>query len=331
MFNPETKKYKAKTILALIGLYLLSIIIGCGGNSDENAPASPKEMKAFSLGTVSSPGEFVGTGTIEGKDVKVTVPYGTNVTALVATFTITGASVDIYLVEQTSGETPNDFSYPVVYTVIGDDGSKQNYTVTVTEAPSSAKEIKTFSLGTFAGTINEAEKTIAVIVPLGTNVTALIAAFTTTGESVTIGSTVQITGQTPNDFTLPVVYTVKAADASTTTYTVTVTFNQLATAVRVSMTPNTPAPHVGVFCTATSSITGSYTVTDPNGGSVITMDWYDEFGGVRTLRQTTTKTLASGETSGTDTLPGRFLYHHYITFTVTADGVVSNSVTNRIL
>jgi hypothetical protein len=323
MLSPETKKFKAKKISALIGLCLLSIIIGCTNNTDENA--SPKEMKTFSLGTVSTPGEFAGT--IEGKDIDVTVPYGTNVTALVATFTITGESVDIYLTEQVSGETPNDFSYPVVYTVVGADGSKQNYTVTVTEAPSSAKEIKTFSLGTFAGTINEAGKTIAVIVPLGTNVTALVAIYTITGESVSIGSTVQTNGQTPNDFTNPVVYTVKAADASTTPYTVTVTFNELATAVRVSMTPNTPAPHVGIFCTATSSITGSYTVTDPNGGSVIVMEWYDN----DVLRQTTTKTLANGETSGTDTLLRPFLYHHYIKFKVTADGVVSDSVINRIL
>jgi hypothetical protein len=325
MFSPETKKYKAKKIAALIGLCLLFIIIGCGGDSDESATGSPKEMTEFSLGTLSSPGEFAGT--IKGKDIEVTVPYGTNVTSLVATFTITGESVEVLLVEQTSGETPNDFSYPVVYTVIGADGSKQNYTVTVTVAPSSAKEIKTFSLGAFDGTINEAAKTIAVMVPIGTNVTALVAAFTTTGESVSIGSTVQTTGQTPNDFTNPVVYTVKAADDSTTTYTVTVTFNQLATAVKVSMTPNTPAPHVGVYCTATSSITGSYTVTDPNGGSVIVMEWFDN----DVLRQTTTKILSSGETSGTDTLSRPFLYHHYIKFKVTADGVASDSVTNRIL
>jgi hypothetical protein len=327
MLSPKRKKFKAKKISVLIGLCLLYIIMGCTNSSDTTS--SPKEIKTFSLGTLSSQGEFVGT--IAGKDIEVTVPYDTNVTDLVATFTITGASVKIYLTEQISGETHNDFSYPVVYTVVGDDGSQQNYTVTVTVAPSSAKEIKTFSLGTFAGTINEAGKSIAVIVPLGTNVTALIATFTITGESVSIGSTVQTNGQTPNDFTNPVGYTVKAADASTTTYTVTVTFNQRATAVRVSMTPNSPAPHEGIYCTATSSITGSYTVTDPNGGSVIVMEWYDEYGGVRTLRQTTTKTLATGETSGTDTLPRPFGYHHYITFTVTADGVVSDSVTNRIL
>ena len=323
MLSHERKKFKAKKISALIGLCLLSIIIGCTNSSDTTS--SPKEMNTFSLGTLSSPGDFVGT--IVGKDIKVTVPYDTNVTDLVATFTITGASVEISLIEQTSGETPNDFSYPVVYTVVGDDGSKENYTVTVTVAPSSAKAFETFSLGAFAGTINEAGKTIAVIVPLGTNVTSIVATFTITGESVSIGSTVQTNGQTPNDFTNPVGYIVKAADASTTTYTVTVTFNQLATAVKVSMTPNSPAPHVGVYCTATSSITGSYTVTDPNGGSVIVMEWYDN----DVLRQTTTKTLASGEASGTDTLPRPFLYHHYIKFKVTADGVVSDSVTNRIL
>ena len=59
--------------------------------------------------------------------------------------------------------------------------------------------------------------------PFGTNVTALVATFTTTGASVKVGSTVQISGTTANNFTAPVVYTVTAADSSSVTYTVTVT------------------------------------------------------------------------------------------------------------
>ena len=44
--------------------------------------------------------------------------------------------------------------------------------------------------------------------PPGTDVTALVATFTTTGASVKVGSTVQVSGTTANDFTYPVVYTV---------------------------------------------------------------------------------------------------------------------------
>ena len=92
-----------------------------------------------------------------------------------------------------------------------------------TPTASSAKTITPYSLGGITGTINETNKTIAVTVPFGTNVTALIATFTTTGTSVAVSATAQVSGTTPNDFTNPVTYTVTAADASTVNYTVTVT------------------------------------------------------------------------------------------------------------
>jgi len=58
------------------------------------------------------------------------------------------------------------------------------------------------------GTVDVAAKTVALTVPNGTTVTALA----------------QVTGTTANDFTSPVVYLIKdAADATLTSYTVTVT------------------------------------------------------------------------------------------------------------
>src|SRR5512133_4053174 len=57
---------------------------------------------------------------------------------------------------------------------------------------SSSKAITAFSFTSPAatGVISEATKAISVTVPYGTSLTALIASFTTTGSSVTIGSTV---------------------------------------------------------------------------------------------------------------------------------------------
>jgi uncharacterized delta-60 repeat protein len=96
-----------------------------------------------------------------------------------------------------------------------------------TPAPSSAKAITAFSLNGVFGTINETGKTIAVTMPFGTGVTSMVATFTTTGASVTVGSTVQTSGTTANNFTSPVTYTVTAADATTQDYTVTVTVSTL--------------------------------------------------------------------------------------------------------
>ena len=90
--------------------------------------------------------------------------------------------------------------------------------------PQKPKAITAYSFASPAaiGTIDENAKRIAVTVPHGTNVTALVATFTTTGSSVKVGSTVQISGITTNNFTGPVVYTVTAADSSTANYTVAV-------------------------------------------------------------------------------------------------------------
>ncbi len=84
------------------------------------------------------------------------------------------------------------------------------------------KAITSFALTGLAGTINETNKTIVVTMHPGTAVTALIPTFTTTGASVAVGTTPQVSGVTANDFTNPVVYTVVAADNTTTNYTVTV-------------------------------------------------------------------------------------------------------------
>ncbi|MBS1198675.1 MAG: hypothetical protein H6R18_2460 [Proteobacteria bacterium] len=103
----------------------------------------------------------------------------------------------------------------------GGDGSSGG----ATPAISNTKTITDYSLSGFAGIINEPAKTIAVTVPSGTTLTALVATFTTTGTSVKVGATVQTSAATANDFTGPVAYTVTAADASTAIYTVTVTLS----------------------------------------------------------------------------------------------------------
>jgi hypothetical protein len=111
----------------------------------------------------------------------------------------------------------------VTYAVTAADASTQDYTVTVTVAtPSSPKSITAFSLNGSIGKINETKKTISVTVPTGTSVTNLVATFTITGAGLKVGSSDQVSGETANDFTHPVTYTVTAADASTQDYTVTV-------------------------------------------------------------------------------------------------------------
>jgi hypothetical protein len=167
--------------------------------------------------------------TISGTAISATVPFGTDVTALVATFTTTGASVTVGGLPQVSGTTPNDFTNPVTYVVTAADGSLQSYIVTVTVAANTAKAITAFSftsahnagltmdvIGVISGT------SITATVPFGTNVTGLVASFSTTGDHVNVGTTLQVSDVTANNFTSAVTYTVVAGDLSTQDYTVTV-------------------------------------------------------------------------------------------------------------
>jgi hypothetical protein len=77
------------------------------------------------------------TGVIDhvAKTVALTVPNGTTVTALIATFTTsTGATVAVSAAAQTSGTTANDFTGAVNYDITGADGKTATYVVTVTIA-----------------------------------------------------------------------------------------------------------------------------------------------------------------------------------------------------
>jgi len=89
----------------------------------------------------------------------------------------------------------------------------------VTVAASPAKAITAFSFASPAatGVVNESLHTIALTVPYGTNVTALVPTIAITGASVSPAS------GAAHDFSSPVTYTVTAADATTQTYAVTVT------------------------------------------------------------------------------------------------------------
>ena len=185
---------------------------------------STNTAKALTAFIFTSP-PVSGTITESLKTVAITVPFGTDVTALAATFVSSGASVKVGTVVQTSGTTPNNFTSPVTYTVVAADGSTQAYIVTVTIGPNTAKALTAFSFSSPAvsGTITESSKTVAITVPFGTDVTALAATFVSTGASVKVGTIVQTSGTTPNNFTSPVTYTVVAADGSTQAYIVTVT------------------------------------------------------------------------------------------------------------
>jgi hypothetical protein len=190
--------------------------------------------KAITAFTFPSPVNATGNINEEAKTIDVIVPFGTDVTDLIPAITVSpGASVN-----PASGET-QDFTGSVTYTVTAADGTDQTYTITVTMASGSAKEITAFTFPSpvnAVGVINEETKIIDVTVPYGTVVTNLTPDITHTGAGINPAFDVA------QNFTYPVPYTVTAADSSFVTYTVTVT---------VSSTLNSVA-EVGAYLAAAS-------------------------------------------------------------------------------
>ncbi|WP_337104104.1 S-layer homology domain-containing protein [Paenibacillus sp. YIM B09110] len=196
----------------------------------QTEPSTAKEITFFGLASLSSIGIIVETN----HTITITVPNGTDRTALVPTFITTGTRVIIMNeyqqeVQQVSGEGVVNFSLsvdsPVDYVVYDEAGDTQTYRVTVREADSSAsstKEMQTFSLGGIAGIVDEDAHTISVVLPSGASRQNRIASFTTNGEFVYIGNTLQQSEVTANEFTSPQTYTVVAANGLTQNYVVTV-------------------------------------------------------------------------------------------------------------
>ncbi|MBC6426299.1 MAG: hypothetical protein GDA51_07485 [Ekhidna sp.] len=115
--------------------YLLIVILAgmifltqCG-KDDGPTLASDTDLSVFSINGVAFTVDAVGM-TIENDDE---FPYGTDVSALVATFTVSGAAtVLVGDIEQVSGVTANDFTNPVTYTIVAENKVDMvDFTVTV--------------------------------------------------------------------------------------------------------------------------------------------------------------------------------------------------------
>ncbi|WP_282017662.1 hypothetical protein [Salegentibacter mishustinae] len=125
-----------------------------------------------------------------------------------------GTSVDV------ASGVSRDFTNPVTYTVLSNDGfSATEYTVVVNQIE--APKISSFTIGESSGVIDNEENTIYVSMPPGTDLTSLSPVIDLPeGQTVDPASDVEI------DFTNPVEYTVSNTEDITETYTVTVETQQ---------------------------------------------------------------------------------------------------------
>jgi hypothetical protein len=133
----------------------------------------------------------------DAKTITVTVPHGTDVTDLQASFTASEFStVAIDGTEQTSGTTVNDFSTPQIYTVTADNGATSDYTVTVEVTP--VETINTISSITATAVSQSAgEKELSVSLD---NTARTIVVFDTLGTPSTQFDSIRVGYQLEGEF-----------------------------------------------------------------------------------------------------------------------------------
>ncbi len=125
-----------KKIISLLSvLATLLLVTSCeeAGTGATPGPSSSSAITAFTFTAADNPSELSGDviGTITDETILLRVPYGTDYTALIASFTLAGESAAVGLTPQESGITENNFSGDVIYTVTAESGDTSDYTVVV--------------------------------------------------------------------------------------------------------------------------------------------------------------------------------------------------------
>jgi hypothetical protein len=249
------------------------------------------------------------TGTLDTSFASATETYtasvGNSVTTITITPTVTQANATTIQYLGATGTNlfagalavgPN-----VIRTVVtAQDGTtKKTYTVTITRL-SNLANIDTFNLSQLTppvtGSVDNTLNTVLLIVPVGTDVTNLVATFTTSaGATTSVGGTAQISGTTANNFTSPVTYIVTSQDTSTVrSYSVSVSFAN-----------NPSAPQNFTATGGQGSVSLSWSAPASNGGrpvtgyvierSVDSTNWTS----AGTTSETTTALIVSSLSNGT--------------------------------
>ncbi|MDR3160434.1 MAG: DUF5018 domain-containing protein [Spirochaetaceae bacterium] len=190
--------------------YTITIIRGQAPNTSKD---SGKEITAFSI---TAPVNAIGTVDETLKTITVNVPYGTSLTAMTASVSHTGASIS------PDPMAAKSYAAPVTYTVTAEDGTSQQYTVTVTYGPGitiSGIPVDGLPKLTFSG-----EPDDPVVEP-GTSIAITISGGPVTGWYIYINGLVSPTGftddtvtfaapETPGSYNVTVIATVGGVDYS---------------------------------------------------------------------------------------------------------------------
>ncbi len=199
-----------------IASLVLLIIIALACSKDEDIKSSEAKLLSFSIKELTESFTINTNNTITTK-----VATEADLSNLTAIFTISeGATLFAGTKVQSSGYSKNNFNNDVVYTVKAEDGTQSSYTVIV------AKDAKVlgYQIVELPNVFFEIKNlNISAKVPHGTNLSDLTAQFSLTDRAqLYVGSTLQVSEKTKNNFTQPLEYSLKDTSGETKTYKVTI-------------------------------------------------------------------------------------------------------------
>lgn len=131
-------KTNRRTVFLFLSTLLLSVAVASCSSSlleiinQKALEDTAKEFTSFAINSAENPSVSAdAVGTIEGNEIRVLAPLGTDRSSLIAVFDSLCSSIFVGDAEQISGVTPNDFTVPVLYTLTAADGTGAEYTVSV--------------------------------------------------------------------------------------------------------------------------------------------------------------------------------------------------------
>ncbi|MFH6988012.1 S8 family serine peptidase [Flavobacterium collinsii] len=218
--NPITLKVEGVGFnTGITETYTVKVVTGLSNES---------KLLSYDFKTVSNPGLVQEINTdILGNNVSKTVPFGYNVSNLVADFTVSpGAELFVDGVKQLNSKViASDYSNSFLVTVVSENKlSRTNYTVDI-NAKNSQASIINYSVANQVGLthIDPILKTLKVVVNNNANLSALVPVFQVSDfATLRIGTYIQNSGVTPLNYTGPLVYNVLAQNRSIENWTMTI-------------------------------------------------------------------------------------------------------------
>ncbi|WP_264550827.1 S8 family serine peptidase [Flavobacterium sp. N2038] len=203
----------------ILETYTIKVITGLSNES---------KLLTYDFKTASNPGLAQEINTdIVGNNASKTVPFGYNVSNLIADFSVSpGAELYVDGVKQLNSKvTASDYRNSLFVTVVSENKlSQTNYAVTI-NAKNAEASILNYTVANQVGAtvIDPIAKTVKVLVNNNANLSALVPNFQLSDfATLRIGTYLQNSGVTTLNYTAPVVYNVTAQNGTIEYWTVTI-------------------------------------------------------------------------------------------------------------